>query len=105
MTAEPVLSPTPPVAEGGGVEGLYREMVRIRSVEDAVHRLFLEGHIPGTMHLYQGEAVAVGVCRALAPGDALAATYRGHGVCLALGMPPEARRLLGERVACGQRGV
>jgi TPP-dependent pyruvate/acetoin dehydrogenase alpha subunit len=62
-------------------------MVEIRLFEDAVQRLFMQGEIQGTTHLYQGqEAVAVGVCAALEEGDAVAATYRGHGHALALGV-------------------
>jgi TPP-dependent pyruvate/acetoin dehydrogenase alpha subunit len=81
------------------IEGLYRSMVRLRVVEDTAYSLFLQGHIPGTTHLYQGqEAVAVGVCSTLGPNDAVAATYRGHGWALALGMSPAA--LIGE--LCGR---
>ena len=62
-------------------------MLRIRLLEDAVHRLFLNNEVEGTTHLYQGqEAVAVGVCDMLEPGDTVAATYRGHGAALALGV-------------------
>jgi acetoin:2,6-dichlorophenolindophenol oxidoreductase subunit alpha len=69
------------------LESLYERMLRIRLLEDAVHRLFLANEIEGTTHLYQGqEAVAVGVCDVLAPGDTVAATYRGHGAALALGV-------------------
>ncbi len=81
------------------IEGLYRSMVRVRIVEDTAYSLFLQGHIPGTTHLYQGqEAVAVGVCSVLGQSDAVAATYRGHGWALALGMSPTA--LIGE--LCGR---
>ena len=70
-------------------------MLRIRLLEDAVHRLFLNNEIEGTTHLYQGqEAVAVGVCFALRLGDTVAATYRGHGAALALGV--DQTRLLAE---------
>jgi pyruvate dehydrogenase E1 component alpha subunit len=106
VSVEPTLSGAGRVVDAGGVdpEHLYREMVRVRLVEDAVHHLFLEGHKPGTTHLYQRqEAVAVEVCSALRRGDAVAATYRGHGACLALGMPLEA--LLGEHVASPQARV
>jgi TPP-dependent pyruvate/acetoin dehydrogenase alpha subunit len=49
-------------------------MVLIRLFEDAVQRLFMQGEIQGTTHLFQGqEAVSVGVCAALQPGDAVAA--------------------------------
>ncbi|MCC6222990.1 MAG: thiamine pyrophosphate-dependent dehydrogenase E1 component subunit alpha [Thermoleophilia bacterium] len=73
------------------LESLYERMVRIRLVEDAVHRLFLNNEIEGTTHLYQGqEAVSVGVCDVLRPGDSVSATYRGHGAALALGVEPAA---------------
>jgi TPP-dependent pyruvate/acetoin dehydrogenase alpha subunit len=65
-------------------------MLRIRLFEDAVHHLFLRNEIEGTTHLCQGqEAVNVGVCRVLQAGDTVAATYRGHGACLAMGASPE----------------
>ena len=68
---------------------LYVAMLRIRLFEDAVHRLFLANEVEGTTHLYQGqEAVAVGVCAALEPGDTVAATYRGHGAALARASTP-----------------
>jgi acetoin:2,6-dichlorophenolindophenol oxidoreductase subunit alpha len=82
-------------------------MVLIRVFEDAVQRLFMQNEIEGTTHLYQGqEAVAVGVCAELASGDTVAATYRGHGVCLAMGTDPAAlmAELLGrETGVCGGR--
>lgn len=82
-------SPTPANVEQADLERLYESMLRIRLFEDAVHRLFLANEIQGTTHLYQGqEAVAVGVCDALQPGDTVAATYRGHGACLTLGSDP-----------------
>jgi TPP-dependent pyruvate/acetoin dehydrogenase alpha subunit len=77
------------------LEALYERMLQIRLLEDAVHRLFLNNEIEGTTHLYQGqEAVAVGVCDVLQPSDTVAATYRGHGAALALGVDQTA--LLGE---------
>ena len=82
-------------------------MVLIRLFEDAVQRLFMQGEIQGTTHLYQGqEAVAVGVCGVLDEGDTVAATYRGHGACLAMGTDPTAlmAELLGrETGVCGGR--
>jgi TPP-dependent pyruvate/acetoin dehydrogenase alpha subunit len=70
---------------------LYRTMLVIRGVEDRVQSLFLRGEIYGTTHLYTGqEAVAVGVASALAAGDYVACTYRGHGHLLAMGADPQA---------------
>jgi TPP-dependent pyruvate/acetoin dehydrogenase alpha subunit len=70
---------------------LYRTMVLIRGFEDLIQSLFLRGEIYGTTHLYSGqEAVAVGVASVLEDRDRLAATYRGHGHALALGVDPQA---------------
>jgi len=70
---------------------LYRRMVLIRGFEDLIQSLFLRGEIYGTTHLYSGqEAVAVGVASALEDRDRVAATYRGHGHALALGVDPQA---------------
>lgn len=70
-------------------------MIEIRLVEDEIQNLFAEGLIPGTTHTSQGqEAVAVGVAAATRATDVVSCTYRGHGVALALGVPPE--RVLGE---------
>jgi len=69
----------------------YGEMLLIRRFETEMHRLFLKGEVHGTTHLSTGqEAVPVGVCSALEPGDYLAGTYRGHGHALAKGTDPEA---------------
>jgi pyruvate dehydrogenase E1 component alpha subunit len=65
----------------------FRQMLLIRSFEDAVYQMFLAGRIEGTTHLCQGqEAVSVGAIAAMAPGDVQTNTYRGHGEALALGM-------------------
>jgi TPP-dependent pyruvate/acetoin dehydrogenase alpha subunit len=70
--------------------GLYRAMVLIRGFEDLIQSLFLRGEIYGTTHLYTGqEAVAVGVASVLEERDRVAATYRGHGHALALGVDPQ----------------
>jgi len=67
----------------------YARMLLIRRFEEAVERLFAEGHIVGTAHVCIGqEAVAVGVARAMRAGDALTSTHRGHGHFLALGGDP-----------------
>lgn len=65
----------------------YERMVEIRAVEDTVNELFSTGAIHGTTHLCQGqEALAVGLASVTRPDDVVTATYRGHGVALALGM-------------------
>src|ERR671922_1942402 len=106
MSTETTHPARPPGA--ADLESLYERMLRIRLLEDAVHRLFLANEIEGTTHLYQGqEAVAVGVCDVLEPGDTVAATYRGHGAAVALGVDATAlmAELLGRETGTnGGRG-
>ncbi|MEM2864389.1 MAG: dehydrogenase E1 component subunit alpha/beta [Candidatus Bathyarchaeia archaeon] len=74
---------------------MYRGMLRIRRFESAVYRLFLQGAIPGTVHLYAGEeAVAVGVCSNLRDNDYILSTHRGHGHYIAKGC--DLKRLMAE---------
>ncbi|MGW2544815.1 thiamine pyrophosphate-dependent dehydrogenase E1 component subunit alpha [Kitasatospora sp. NPDC001574] len=68
---------------------IYRTMSMIRAFEDRLHGL--AKNLPGAVHLYSGqEAVAAGVCAALAPDDYLASTHRGHGHAIAKGCDVEA---------------
>jgi acetoin:2,6-dichlorophenolindophenol oxidoreductase subunit alpha len=67
---------------------IYERMRLIRSFEERVAALFADGRIPGFVHLYAGEeAVAVGVCAHLDAGDYITSTHRGHGHCIAKGVP------------------
>lgn len=67
----------------------YERMVEIRTAEDRINQLFAEGVVHGTTHLCQGqEALAVGLASVIRPDDVVTATYRGHGVALALGLTP-----------------
>ena len=85
----------------------YGLMLLIRLFETEMQRLFLKGEVHGTTHLCAGqEAVPVGVCSALEPGDYLAGTYRGHGHALAKGTDPDAliAEMLGRATGvCGGR--
>ena len=66
-------------------------MRRIRYFEDLVKGLFGSGLVRGSTHLCQGqEAVSVGVCSLLTPGDAMTCSYRGHGAVLAAGAAMDA---------------
>ena len=66
-----------------------REMLLIRRFEEKVEERFRAGELPGFLHVAIGqEAVAVGVCRALADGDVIASTHRAHGHTLAKGTHP-----------------
>ena len=86
----------------------FRAMLEIRAFEGECHRLFAQGLVRGSTHLCDGqEAVAVGVARALRPGDTMSCTYRGHGAVLAMGAPLD--RAFGEILGkadglCGGKG-
>ena len=81
----------------------YARMVEIRTVENRILGLFNEGLVRGSTHLCIGqEAVAVGIAREARPTDLVSATYRGHGVALALGVTPLGvlGEILGREVGC-----
>jgi len=81
----------------------FERMVEIRAVEDTVNDLFASGAIHGTTHLCQGqEALAVGLASVTRPEDVVTATYRGHGIALALGMTPIAllAEIMGRAAGC-----
>src|SRR5450759_2102318 len=64
----------------------YRMMWRIRLHEEAIKKLFQDGKIGGTTHLYIGqEAIAVGIVGQLRKDDYISSTHRGHGHMLAKG--------------------
>ena len=78
-------------------------MMEIRCVEDRLQALFNEGAIRGSTHLSNGqEAVAVGIAATLRVTDTVTCTYRGHGMALALGLPPEAviGEIAGRSIGC-----
>src|SRR6266566_10138817 len=65
------------------------EMLLIRRFEEKVDERFRAGELAGFVHTCIGqEAVAVGVCQALADGDVIASTHRAHGHTLAKGTHP-----------------
>jgi 2-oxoisovalerate dehydrogenase E1 component len=67
-------------------ERLYVAMLRIRRAEERVAEIYPSDKIQSPVHLSIGqEAVAAGVCLAMAPPDRIFATYRSHGVYIAKG--------------------
>lgn len=88
------------IAEGDRTRAveLYARMALIREFESRVNRLFLQGRIPGTIHLSHGqEACAVGGTAPLRVTDWATLTHRGHGQALAKGV--SARSLMAELYA------
>ena len=64
-------------------------MLLIRRFEEMVEERFRAGELPGFLHVCIGqEAIAIGVCAALADDDVIASTHRAHGHVLAKGTPP-----------------
>lgn len=89
---------------------LYETMLRIRRFEERVLELLLEGKLASTMcHVGIGqEAVAAGVCAAMAPEDYLTSNHRGHGHLLARGgsLGPMLAELFGRSAGtCRGRGA
>jgi acetoin:2,6-dichlorophenolindophenol oxidoreductase subunit alpha len=69
------------------LEELLLRMWQIRAFEVRAMELFEENLIRGSVHPYVGmEAIAVGACAALGPGDFITSTHRGHGHCIAKGL-------------------
>lgn len=67
---------------------LLQQMIRVRRFEEKCDELYQSEKIRGFLHLAIGEeAVCAGVMAALAPEDAVVATYREHGHALLRGVP------------------
>lgn len=86
-----------------GVKQQFERMIEIRTIETVVNDLFAAGSIHGTTHLCVGqEALDIGIALALRPTDMVTATYRSHGIALALGMTPleVLGEIMGKDVGC-----
>jgi len=67
----------------------YRQMLRIRLLEENMMSLKSAGEVPGSIHLCIGqEAIPVGAARSLRAEDYITATYRGHGWAVVAGAAP-----------------
>lgn len=68
------------------IESLFRSMLRIRRVEEAIAQRYAEQAMRCPVHLSIGqEAVAVGVCAALRRTDGVFSNHRAHAHYLAKG--------------------
>ncbi len=87
---------------------MFRSMVRIRLFEQAAYDMYMDGELPGFMHISIGqEATSVGACAALQAGDYLTSTHRGHGDTIARGLSIESAmaELMGKATgACKAKG-
>lgn len=86
----------------------YRQMLRIRLIEERLVKEYLEKNIRSFVHFYIGqEAIAVGVCMNLTKKDYAIGTHRCHGHYLAKGGDLKAMvaELYGKATGCsGGRG-
>ncbi len=84
---------------------IYRRMVLTRRLEEALGRLHKAGKTRGPIHRCDGqEAVGIGACAALEPGDIVTSTHRGHAhhIGKGLGVVPILAEILGRASgACG----
>jgi TPP-dependent pyruvate/acetoin dehydrogenase alpha subunit len=68
------------------IRGLYRQMLRIRLIEEGIADRYAEQEMRCPVHLCVGqEAIAAGVCAQLEPRDLVLSTHRAHGHYLAKG--------------------
>jgi len=99
-----------PFAElrGSDLVRLYREMLRIRTVEEEIAARYDQQKMRCPVHLSIGqEAVAVGVSGALGPGDQAVSTHRCHAHYLAKGgdLVAMLSEMMGKATGCcGGRG-
>jgi pyruvate dehydrogenase E1 component alpha subunit len=81
----------------------YKRMLLIRRMEEALIDYYFKNKVMSFVHFYVGqEAVAVGVCDALSPGDKVLGNHRSHGHYLAKGGDPGrmVAELLGRSTGC-----
>jgi len=86
-------------------EQTYRSLYRIRRVEEEIARVYPSDKIMSPVHLSIGqEAISVGVCEALRPGDIAFGSYRSHAIYLAKGgsLKGMIAELYGKAAGCGK---
>ncbi|MDI6600604.1 MAG: thiamine pyrophosphate-dependent dehydrogenase E1 component subunit alpha [Thermoanaerobacteraceae bacterium] len=87
---------------------MYMNMVKIRRFEEKANELFLNGEIPGFVHLYIGEeAIATGVMFNLNTDDYITSTHRGHGHTISKGaeLKPMMAEIMGKKTGyCHGKG-
>lgn len=90
------------------LKSIYRRAMIIREAEKTLQQLFVDGKVPGFLHLSIGqEAVASAVSEFLTPGDTVSSNHRGHGHTLAKGVDLTGffAEVLGRATGiCGGRG-
>jgi len=81
---------------------LYRDMLRVRRVEETIESQYHEDRMKTPVHLYIGqEAISAGVCAHLRDDDPIFTTYRSHGQYLSKG--GDLKRMIAE-LHCKETG-
>jgi TPP-dependent pyruvate/acetoin dehydrogenase alpha subunit len=90
------------------LKSIYRRAQIIREAEKTLQQLFVDGKVPGFLHLSIGqEAIASAISEFLTPGDTVSSNHRGHGHTLAKGVDLTGffAEILGRATGiCGGRG-
>lgn len=89
----PCYTPMKELPEGITIEDakqMFYDICLIREFDLKAKDKWRAGYIGGFCHPYfYAEAIAVGACKALRPGDYVTSTHRGHGHVLAKGASPD----------------
>ena len=65
---------------------IFKDMLRIRRIQERIESLYLQDEMKTPVHLYNGqEAIAVGICSVLGKEDYISSNHRSHGHYLAKG--------------------
>lgn len=68
---------------------VFERMLLMRHFEEAVMRLFRDGHLPSHYHVYIGqEATGAAALQAIGEDDLICTTHRGHGHVVGRGADP-----------------
>jgi len=74
--------------DDAALEAAFRVMARVRAFEESVARAFRAGEIPGVVHVsLRQEALAGALASVGRAEDSVFSTHRGHGHCIARGVP------------------
>ncbi|MGE0710674.1 MAG: pyruvate dehydrogenase (acetyl-transferring) E1 component subunit alpha [Planctomycetota bacterium] len=95
---------TDPLTRERGLH-LWKQMLRVRRLEERSAELYTQEKIRGFLHLYVGEeASCVGVLEELRPQDAVVGTYREHGHALIRGVSARAimAEMFGKQEGCSR---
>lgn len=84
------------------LKNMFKDMLRIRRVEEKIESLYWDDDMKTPIHLYTGqEAISAGICANLGHNDPIFTTYRSHGQYLSKG--GDLKRMIAE-LHCKETG-